>query len=90
MAEQKRAPEVLWRPQNAGATPMDRYRTHVNDKFGQDLRTTRDLQRWSVRQPQNFVSVVYQSSLLQSGIFGRKPVLTLYHWRSVVRFVRVS
>ncbi|PPJ59232.1 hypothetical protein CBER1_05323 [Cercospora berteroae] len=59
MAEQKRAPEVLWRPQNAGATPMDRYRTHVNDKFGQDLRTTRDLQRWSVRQPHNFWCDVY-------------------------------
>lgn len=67
MAEQKHEPEVLWRPQNAGATPMDRYRTHVNDKFGQDLRTTRDLQRWSVRQPQNFVSVVYQGVHSQFG-----------------------
>lgn len=54
MAEQIRQTEILWKPHNADHTPMDKYRNHVNKKFEQNLKTTRDLHRWSVRKPQDF------------------------------------
>ena len=47
-------PEVLWTPSQAGKTPMDAYRRHVNEKYSQNLRTTKELQRWTVSQPQDF------------------------------------
>ncbi|EMC94869.1 hypothetical protein BAUCODRAFT_141124 [Baudoinia panamericana UAMH 10762] len=49
-----KTPELLWRPRRAGKTPMDEYRRHVNHRFSQNLRTTRELHRWSVQHPQDF------------------------------------
>lgn len=46
--------ELLWTPNNAGRTPMDDYRRHINKRFSVDLETTKDLQKWSVRNPQSF------------------------------------
>lgn len=46
--------ELLWRSPNAGKTPMDAYRRHINKRFYQNLKTTPELQRWSVRNPQKF------------------------------------
>lgn len=47
-------PERLWTPQRPGDTSMDRYRLHVNSKFGLDLRTSEELHRWSVTSPHQF------------------------------------
>ncbi|KAK3674893.1 hypothetical protein LTR78_005237 [Recurvomyces mirabilis] len=54
MEDTKQIPEVLWTPANANRTPMDEYRRHVNKRYYQNLRTTRDLHRWSVDKPQDF------------------------------------
>ncbi|KAM3419269.1 hypothetical protein BST61_g5206 [Cercospora zeina] len=55
----ERETSLVEKARHLGSTPMDRYRLHVNDKWGQNLRTTRDLQRWSVRQPQDFWCDLY-------------------------------
>lgn len=47
-------PEVVWRPPHGATSRMDEYRQHVNKKFNQDLHDTRELQRWSVSQTQEF------------------------------------
>ncbi|OAL37372.1 acetoacetate-CoA ligase [Fonsecaea nubica] len=47
-------PEILWRPANGDATPMGVYRRHVNEKFGLNLRDTKELHKWSVTQPHDF------------------------------------
>ena len=38
---------------------MDDYRRHVNQRYYQNLRTTRDLHRWSVERPQDFWTDLY-------------------------------
>jgi len=52
-------PQPVWRPTNVDATPMDRYRRHVNAKFNQNLRTSHDLHAWTVAKPQQFWLDVY-------------------------------
>ncbi|EXJ94691.1 acetoacetate-CoA ligase [Capronia coronata CBS 617.96] len=47
-------PELLWQPPKGKTMPMDKYRLHVNEKYRQDLKDTKDLQRWSVTQPHDF------------------------------------
>ncbi|KAK1073691.1 hypothetical protein LTR74_001544 [Friedmanniomyces endolithicus] len=54
MDETMTAPALLWTPTRAGKTPLDDYRRHVNRRYYQNLRTTRDLHRWSVEQAQDF------------------------------------
>ncbi|KAK5113664.1 hypothetical protein LTR62_003291 [Meristemomyces frigidus] len=54
MANPKTSPKILWIPSNAGRTPMDDYRRHVNQKYHKNLLTTRDLQNWSVESPKDF------------------------------------
>ena len=54
MNDLHKTPEQLWQPPSAGKTPMDDYRRHINKKFSQDLKTTQQLQQWSVRDPQDF------------------------------------
>ncbi|TKA32545.1 hypothetical protein B0A50_01653 [Salinomyces thailandicus] len=49
-----KATEPLWLPKQAGKTPMDAYRRHVNETFRVNLRNTQDLHRWSVQHPQEF------------------------------------
>jgi len=44
----------LWTPLRPGHTSIDAYRQHVNRRFSLHLRTSRDLHRWSVQQPQDF------------------------------------
>ena len=38
---------------------MDRYREHVNKKFKRSLKTTKELQRWSVDSAQDFWCDLY-------------------------------
>ncbi|GAB7358355.1 hypothetical protein MBLNU230_g2426t1 [Neophaeotheca triangularis] len=59
MADNGSTAELLWQPPMKGNTPMDTYRHHVNQRFSQNLRTTKDLHRWSVTDPQNFWSDLY-------------------------------
>lgn len=47
-------PEILWSPPNAGKTPMDVYRRHVNQRFHQNFKDTQQLQLWSCDKPQDF------------------------------------
>jgi acetoacetyl-CoA synthetase len=54
MNDPGKTPQLLWKPSNAGQTPMDDYRLHINDTFSANLKTTPDLQRWSVQNPQKF------------------------------------
>jgi acetoacetyl-CoA synthetase len=54
MSDQKRSPEPLWTPTLAGKTPMDEYRRHVNKRYQRDLKTSKDLQKWSVQSPHDF------------------------------------
>ena len=54
MNDPSKQPELLWRPQHAGKTPMDVFRRHINKKHYVNIKTTRELQRWSVRNPQKF------------------------------------
>lgn len=46
--------EQLWTPQHPGATSMDKYRLHVNQAYGLNLQTSKDLHRWSVKSPHQF------------------------------------
>lgn len=55
-----KTPFKVWTPQKAGKTPLDDYRRHVNKRYNQDLKTSRDLQRWSVQDSQNFWLDLYQ------------------------------
>ncbi|KAF2208662.1 hypothetical protein CERZMDRAFT_87476 [Cercospora zeae-maydis SCOH1-5] len=52
-------PEILWRPSHNGTAPMDRYRRHVNRKYGLELSNTHELHRWSVTQPHAFWTDLY-------------------------------
>lgn len=54
MSAPKNSPEALWVPRNAGKTPIDQYRRHVNRKYSLHLEDTKQLQKWSVQDPQNF------------------------------------
>ncbi|KAG9790895.1 acetoacetate-CoA ligase, partial [Aureobasidium melanogenum] len=47
-------PEVLWQPPKGKLYPMDRYRLHVNKRYGQDLQDTKELHKWSVTRPHDF------------------------------------
>lgn len=51
--------EPIWRPTNAGSTPLDAYRRHINKRCGQNLHGTRDLHRWSVENPHDFWISLY-------------------------------
>ncbi|KAK5126729.1 hypothetical protein LTR85_009663 [Meristemomyces frigidus] len=68
MGESSQSPELLWQPKRAGRTPMDDYRRHVNRRYYENLRTSKDLQRWSVQQPHKFWMDLY-------GYLGLKPPL---------------
>ncbi|EME49942.1 hypothetical protein DOTSEDRAFT_41092 [Dothistroma septosporum NZE10] len=54
MVKPEHATQPVWEPSNAGRTPMDDYRRDVNKRFSQDLKTTPELQRWSVQRPHEF------------------------------------
>jgi acetoacetyl-CoA synthetase len=54
MNDPNKIPELLWTPSRAGRTPMDEYRHHINECFSTKLETTKDLQKWSVQNPQKF------------------------------------
>jgi acetoacetyl-CoA synthetase len=54
MSSQNSAPTPLWTPQLASKTPMDIYRRHVNQRYSESLKTTQDLQKWSVTSPHDF------------------------------------
>lgn len=60
MNDPNKAPDKVWTPQNAGKTPLDDYRRHINQRFNVNLETSKDLQRWSVRNPQDFWIDLYQ------------------------------
>ncbi|KAK4547181.1 hypothetical protein LTR36_001402 [Oleoguttula mirabilis] len=59
MADTSKQPQLLWQPKLDGRTPMDDYRRHVNRRFHQNLKTSKDLHRWSVQQPQKFWMDLY-------------------------------
>lgn len=44
----------FWSPPEAGRTPMDAYRQHVNARFAIDLKDSKELQIWSVEHQQDF------------------------------------
>jgi acetoacetyl-CoA synthetase len=44
---------------------MDNYRSHINDKFSQNFRTTKQLQKWSCDYPQEFWCDLYDYLGLQ-------------------------
>lgn len=47
--------EVIWLPhQRSGLVPMNSYRKHVNQRFGTDHKTTKELQRWTVDHAHDF------------------------------------
>ncbi|KAL3462145.1 hypothetical protein BJX64DRAFT_299776 [Aspergillus heterothallicus] len=49
------AAQPVWQPVlPADQIPINIYREHVNRKFGQDLRSSQDLHRWSVTRPHDF------------------------------------
>ena len=54
MNDLNKIPEKLWTSTKAGRTPMDDYRRHINKRFYVNLKNTRELQRWSVQNPQEF------------------------------------
>ncbi|CAK4028733.1 Acetoacetyl- synthetase [Lecanosticta acicola] len=60
MTAQEDISEALWTPTQAGKTPMDEYRRHINRKYSQDLKNTKDLHKWSVQNPQVFWIDLYQ------------------------------
>ncbi|KAK5135079.1 hypothetical protein LTR08_005604 [Meristemomyces frigidus] len=59
MGDLARPAKPIWTPKLAGKTPLDDYRRHVNRRFYQKLKTTRDLQVWSVQEPQKFWMDLY-------------------------------
>jgi acetoacetyl-CoA synthetase len=61
-------PPICWSPPPGRITPMDRYREHVNSKFHQNLKTTKQLQKWSCDKPQDFWVDLY-------GYLGLQPPL---------------
>ena len=54
MNDPNRTPEKVWTPTNTGNLPIEQYRRHINQKFNVNLKSSRDLQRWTVRNPQEF------------------------------------
>lgn len=52
-------PRICWAPPPGRTTPMDNYREHVNHKFRHRLKTTKELQRWSVDSAQDFWCDLY-------------------------------
>ena len=53
------SPRICWAPPPGRVTPMDRYREHINDKFHQQLKTTKDFHTWSIENPQYFWCDLY-------------------------------
>lgn len=47
-------PQPIFLPQDAGSTPMDKYRQHVNQKYEETLKNTPALQRWTTTHPHEF------------------------------------
>jgi acetoacetyl-CoA synthetase len=47
-------PTPLWTPSSPSTTPISRYRSHINTKFGLSLSTSQDLHTWSVTNPHAF------------------------------------
>lgn len=41
----------LWRPKNPEATPIAKYRQHINNKFSLNLNSSHDLHAWSISRP---------------------------------------
>ena len=60
MNDPNKTPEIVWTPGNAGKTPLDDYRRHINKKFNTNLQTSRELQRWSVKNDQAFWIDLYE------------------------------
>lgn len=60
MNDPNKVPEKVWIPPKAGQTPLDDYRRHINERFNVNLRTAVELQRWSVRNSQEFWIDLYQ------------------------------
>ncbi|TKA76104.1 hypothetical protein B0A55_04421 [Friedmanniomyces simplex] len=83
MDEPAKAPALLWTSSRAGKTPLDDYRRHVNRRYYQNLRTTRDLYRWSVEQPQHFWMDLYN-------YLGLKPRLPKHITRAYDNTVPMS
>ena len=52
-------PRICWAPPEGRTTPMQRYREHVNQAYSQNLKSTKDLHRWSVDNPQQFWCDLY-------------------------------
>ena len=52
--------DKVWTPKMAGHTPMDDYRRHVNQQYHKNFKTSRDVQRWSVQDPQTFWIDLYK------------------------------
>ena len=60
MNDPNKVPEKVWHAPNAGKTPLDDYRQHINQSFNANLSTGKELQRWSVRNPQQFWLDLYE------------------------------
>lgn len=52
--DEHEVPEKLWGTLSPGKSSMDKYRLHVNQTYGLNLRTSNDLHRWSVTSPHQF------------------------------------
>jgi len=48
------AANPLWTPVPGQNTPMDRYREHINNTFGQSLRDSHELQKWTIARKHEF------------------------------------
>lgn len=55
-----KTPRILWQPSNPEATPMSRYRQHINKKFKQNLKTSKELHKWSCENPHEFWIDLYE------------------------------
>ena len=60
MNDPNKKPDKVWIPTKAGKTPLDDYRRHINKKFNANLQTSRELQRWSVKNSQEFWIDLYE------------------------------
>lgn len=50
----------LWTPPNPEATPMARYRQHINSKFSRNLEDSHQLHRWTVSNQHEFWIDLYE------------------------------
>ncbi|KEF60784.1 acetoacetate-CoA ligase [Exophiala aquamarina CBS 119918] len=53
-------PVPLWTPPDPEATPMARYRQHVNSKFSQNLKDSHQLHKWTVSNRHEFWIDLYE------------------------------